>query len=197
MPRAAQVGPSGWYTNGSIEASPAYPALAQRREDRRERELAFARSAPVRIVEMHVRDQPGRQPAPDERIDRFALGLPGRRAVDHRAQRRVVDLPHDRGSLRDGVDERGLVARERLDAIGHARIGCRVGDRREALDPALAAVLLVARLEHALVRRAVHQNLSAELGAQPAHRAHHRRWCARAPRRRPMVIESPAGARSR
>ena len=76
MPRAAQVGPSGWYTKGSIDASPAYPHIAQRGEDRREREIAFSRSAPVWIVEMHVRDQAGGQPAPDECIDRFGLGLP-------------------------------------------------------------------------------------------------------------------------
>ena len=38
-------------------------AFVQRREDRREGERAFARSAPVRIVEMDVADQAGRQPS--------------------------------------------------------------------------------------------------------------------------------------
>jgi len=35
----------------------------------------------------------------------------------------------------------------------------------EAVDPAFASVLLVARLQLALIRRAVHDNLAAEFGA--------------------------------
>ena len=95
------------------------------------------------------------------------------------------------------VDERGLVARQRLDAIGHARGLRRIRDRREALDPALAAVFLVARIELALVRRAMHQNLAAKLGAKPAHRAHYLDRVLRARAASAEVIDSPAGARSR
>ena len=67
-------------------------AVAQRRDDRREGERAFARTAPVRIVEMDMRDQAGRHPLPDQVGDRLRFCQAAGRAIDHGAHRRAADL---------------------------------------------------------------------------------------------------------
>ena len=97
----------------------------------------------------------GREPAVPvevgQRVDRIAFGLARRRAVDHGAQRRIANLAHDRGCLLDRVDETGEISRQRLDAIADMCVGGRIRDHGETFDPALAAVVLIAGIEHALL----------------------------------------------
>ena len=61
---------------------------------------------------------------------------------------------------------------QRLDAVGDAGLGGGVGDGGEALGAPLAALGLPARLEPALHRRAVHEDLAAEVGGEVAQAAH-------------------------
>src|SRR3954469_7002515 len=98
--------------------------------------------------------------------DRFRLT--GRRAVDHGAHSWVVDGAHDRGSLLHGVDELGLVARQRFDAVGNARLRRRFGNRGKTIDASLAPVVLFAGGERALIGRAMDQDAGTEIGGQPA-----------------------------
>ena len=168
----------------------------QRREDRREGKRAFARSAAVRIVEMDVADQAGRHPSPQQVGDRLRFGRTRRRAS---IMVRTAGLPIARtiaGRFRDRVDERRLLARQRLDAIDDAGLRGGLGHRGEAVGAALAAFVLVAGAERALIGRAVHQNARAEIGGERAQRAHHLDR-AGALAASAVVIDRPSGARSR
>ena len=151
-----------------LDGDHAAVALAlQRCEDRRELQLALARAAPVRVVDLHVRDQPGRQPAVDQRGHRLGLAQRRGAAVDHRAQVRLADRAHQLRRFVDGVDQLGFAPRQRLDAVGDpVRRGDR-GDAPQCIGEALERDGAgLAGGDAALLRRAVHQHRAAELGAQ-------------------------------
>ena len=133
---------------------------------------------------MDMADETRGHPAAHEVGDRDCFGLAGCRAVDHGAHRRAADRTHDRRGLLDRVDERGLLARQRLDAIDDARLHRGVGDRGEAIDAALAAVVLLAGRERALIGGAMDQDAGAEIGGERAQRAHHVDACGGAGRHR-------------
>src|SRR5688572_31188548 len=84
----------------------------------------------------------------------------------------MVDGPYDLSSLCDGGNEAVLGRRERLDAVDDPGTGGGLGDSGEALRTPLLAVRLLARLQLALRRRAVHENPGAEVGGEAAQLAH-------------------------
>jgi hypothetical protein len=169
--------------------------LLERHEDGGKGEGAFARTAPIGIVQVHMRDQAGRQPLCDQFRD--ALGLAatcGGGTVDHRPDRSLIDLPDDCRCLFDRIHEARLVGRQRLDAIGHARRCCGICDT----DKAFCAPLAIISLAHLpLIGRAVHHNSRAEVMRQFAEPPHHLdrarphrivRTGDREPRRRPQNV---------
>ena len=121
-----------------------------------------------------MRDHALRQPAVDERAERLLLHAAGRAAVEHAAHRRATDLGHELRRLLERVDERRLLARKRLDAVNDPGLGRVLGDRGKAVTRAgHRRGACLARIDAPLVRRAVHEIASAELGALVDEREHH------------------------
>src|SRR2546425_1448680 len=111
----------------------AIAVFPERGKQRREFLLALPRALAVAIVQLHVGDHPLRQPAVHQRGKRLLLHAARGAAVEHAPDGRTVDLLHDVRGLLKGVDERGLLGRERLDAIDHAGLFGPPGHRGEAL----------------------------------------------------------------
>ena len=65
--------------------------------------LALAGAAPVRIIDLQMRDQAGRQPAVDQGGNLVGLGEAGGAAIDHRSQMRVIDRAYQFGGLSDSI----------------------------------------------------------------------------------------------
>jgi hypothetical protein len=148
--------------------------IAQRAEDTPEGEFAFAGTAPVRIVEMHVGDQAGWNPALDEIGDAFGFSAAARRrTVDHRLDRRSVDLFHDIRGVGDGVDACRLIRRERLNTIDDARLVRRFGDGGKTVRCALDPFTLLPGHDLALVGRPMHHDLCVKVVRQAAQALHH------------------------
>ena len=93
----------------------------------------------------------------------------------------LIDAAHDRGGFRHGVDERGLVARKRLDAIGHARVRAASATAAKQSDAALAAVLLIARTRASADRASHAPGFSRQARRIVRTWRASPRWCARAP----------------
>ena len=145
----------------------------QRGQDRCEFHLALARAAPVRIVDLEMRNQAGREPTVDQR--RYgSASVAGGAAIDHRTQMRMVDRAYQIGRLGDGIDQRGFPARERLDAIDDAGFACSRGRLREAVtQPRQCGRMGLSRRDLALLRRAVDQHRAAEFRAERGEAEHY------------------------
>ena len=108
--------------------------------------------------------QAGRHPAPDGVGHRLGLHQAGGQRVDHDAQRRIADAPHDLRRLGERVDEIAVGPGQRLDAIGDAWPWPPA--RRPGSTPPRRAARRRAVGDAALRRRAVHQIGAAQLGAE-------------------------------
>ena len=73
----------------------------------------------------------------------------------------------------DRIDEGGLIARQRLDAVNDAGRCRRVRNGGETIDAALSPIVVGVIREFALIGRAMHQHLGAEIGGEGAQTAHH------------------------
>ena len=82
--------------------------------------LALAGTPPIAVVHLDVRDRALRKPALDERAERLLLHASGGAAVEHAADRRGMDFFDHARRFIEGVDERGLLRRQRLDAVDDA-----------------------------------------------------------------------------
>ena len=98
----------------------------QRRQDRRKLHLALTRPAPVRIIELDMANQAGRQPAVNQFSHRLRFSQSGSAAVDHGAQIGVIDAAHQGGGLGYRIDQLGFIFRQGFDAIEHV-----MGRRRQ------------------------------------------------------------------
>ncbi len=157
-----------------LGADPGVAVSVQRGEDRREAKPALAWGAAVGIVQVDVGDVTGWQPALDQLRDRRGFALARGAAVDHGADRRRADLVDDCSGLLDPVDQRGLRRRQRLDAIGDARLPGIFGDRRETFSGVGERLISgLAPRNQPLPWRTVDQDRPAEIGAEPDQGPHH------------------------
>lgn len=89
----------------------------QRLENRREAIVALPRRAQVPVIELNVGQQPAWPMEIDHLFKRQRFGLAARTRIEHGSQTRLIDVAHHSHSLLNRVDDRGLVNRERLNAV--------------------------------------------------------------------------------